>query len=152
MFQHNFDFLREGKLSIVEAPAVAGTSTLTTDILDMTGYDSVAFIALLGDVTSGSVLALQVLGNDTNDTVSPTTYAAAVAGLTAGASDADNKAIIVDVQKPRDKYVYATLARGTQNAVVNGILAYQYNKHQKPFSLTDLAALYAASVSVNDPA
>lgn len=145
------NFLRECKISFVEAAAAAAQTTLTTDIVNMQGYDSVCFIAILGDVSDGSVLSLQVLGNDTNDTVSPTTYASAVAGITAGASNADNKMIAVDVQKPRDQYVYATLARGTANAVVNGIIAIQYNKHDKPFSDADLTAMLIAWATVNDP-
>ncbi len=127
------NLLYDAKFTVVEASAVAGTSTLTTDVLDMTGYDSVMFVAMLGDVTDTSVLALTAKGNSANSTSSPTptTYEGA-AGFTAGASDADNKLMIVDIEKPRDRYVFATLARGTANAVVNGIIAIQYNGHLKP--------------------
>lgn len=147
----NLNFLRDCKITRVEASAVAGTTTLTTDILNMQGYDSVCFIALLGDVTDTSVLALKVLGNATNDTVSPTEYAGNAA-FTAGASNADSKMLIVDVQKPRDQYVYATLARGTANAVLDGIIAIQYNSHEKGLSDAALDALYLDWADLNDPA
>ena len=115
-------------IDYIEAAATADTTTLTTDVLDMQGYDGVVFIAAFGDVTSGSVLLLSVLENTANSTSSPTPTAisGATAGATAGASDYDAKLIAVDVQKPTKRYVYATLARGTQNAVVNGVTAIRY--------------------------
>lgn len=146
----NLNFLRDCKITHVEGAAVAGTTTLTTDPVDMQGYDSVAFIAQLGDVTSGSVLLLTVLGNDTNDTVSPLAYPE-TAGLTAGASNADSQMLAVDVQKPRERYVYATLARGTQNAVVDGIWAIQYNAQNKPLTDAALDALFIDWAVANDP-
>lgn len=127
------NLLYDAKFTVVEASAVAGTSTLTTDVLDMTGYDSVMFVAMLGDVTDTSVLALTAKGNsaDSVSSPTPTTYEGA-ATYTAGASDADGKLMIVDIEKPRDRYVFATLARGTANAVLNGIIAIQYNGSLKP--------------------
>jgi hypothetical protein len=115
-------------IDYVEAAASAATTTLTTDVLDMQGYDGVTFIAALGDVTDTSVLLLSVFENTANSTSSPTPTAisGATAGATAGASNYDSTLLVVDVQKPSKRYVYATLARGTANAVVNGVLAIRY--------------------------
>jgi len=147
----NLNMLRDCKITRVENSAVAGTSTLTTDILNMQGFDSVMFLALLGDVTDTSVLAFKAFGNDTNDTVSPTEYSGS-AGLTAGASNADNKMLVLDIQKPRDQYVYATLARGTANAVVDGILAIQYNSAERPILDAALDTAFIDWAELNDPA
>ena len=112
-------------IDYVEAAATAATTTLTTDVLDMQGYDGVTFIAALGDVSDTSVLSLAVYEHTAN-AASGTAISGATAGATAGASDYDSKLLIVDVQKPSKRYVYATLARGTANAVVNGITAIRY--------------------------
>lgn len=141
------NLIKDAKFVVVEAAAVAGTTTITTDVVDMAGFDSVAFVAHLGDVTATSALALTVFSNDTNDTTTPTETEAA-ASFTAGASDADNKLMIVDVTCPRQRYVYATLERGTANAVVNGIIAILYNAHNKP--VTQPASVLASAL-FNDP-
>lgn len=141
------NLIHDAKFVVVEASAIAGTTTLTTDVVDMAGFDSVAFVAHLGDVTGTSALALTVFSNDTNDTTTPTETAAEVA-FTAGAADADNKLMIADVNRPRQRYVYATLARATANAVVNGIIAILYNAHNKP--VTQPASVLASAL-FNDP-
>lgn len=143
-----FNMLKDAKFVVVEASATAGTSTLTTDVVDMAGFDSVAFVAHLGDVTDTSALALTVYTNDTNNTTTPTATACAAA-FTAGASDADNKLLIADAHRPRQRYVYATLERGTANAVLNGIVAILYNAHDKP--VTQSSSVVASAFAA-DPA
>ena len=126
-----FSLLKDTKISAVENAAAAGTTDLVTDVLDMTGFDSVLFMAKLGDVTSGSVLQLTVSSNPTNSASNGTTEKAGTE-ITAGASDYDNKLLIVDVLRPSQQYVYATLRIDTQNAVVDGIFAVQYNSRSVP--------------------
>ena len=124
--------LEQVRIDVVEAAAAAGTTTLTSDILDMSGYDGVMFIAHLGDVTLDSVVTLQGLTNNTNDTVTPTTVTAAVATVTATADSADNKLLIIDMVRPAERYVYCTLARAAANAVLNGITAIRYRARNHP--------------------
>jgi len=123
------------KVTVVEAAATAATTELVTDVLDMSGYEGVIFIALTGDVTSGSVLTLTVKGNSANSVSSPTPVTQKASdAFTAGASDADSKVIMVDVYKPTLRYVFGSLTRTTQNAVVGGIIAIQYGAGAKPTS------------------
>jgi len=127
------NMLKGCKVTVVEATASAGTSDLTTDVLDMSGYEGVMFIAMTGDVTSGSVLTLTVKGNSANSVSSPTPVTQKASdAFTAGASDADSGVIIVDVYKPTLRYQFAVLSRTTQNAVVGGIIAIQYGAGMKP--------------------
>lgn len=126
---------KDCKITVVEAAAAAAQTDLTTDVLDMTGFEGVMFIALLGDVTSGSVLTLTAKGNSANSVSSPTPVTQkATDAFTAGASDADSKVIMVDVYKPTLRYQFAVLSRTTQNAVVGGIIAIQYGAHNRPTS------------------
>ena len=144
----HMNFLYDAQIIPVENAAAAAQTTLTTDVVDTQGFDSVAFVAFLGDVADTSVLTLTGFTNDTDDTVTPTQLASPVT-FTAGASDADNKLLLLDLHKPRQRYVYATLARGTANAAVNGILAILYNAHDKP---VNIPADVIASGFINDPA
>lgn len=123
------------KITVVEAAAGAAQTELVTDILDMSGYDGVMFIALTGDVTADCVLTLTAKANSANSTSSPTPVTQkATSAFTAAAADADSKALVVDVYKPTLRYVFASLTRTAQNAVVGGIIAIQYGASNKPTS------------------
>ena len=135
-------FLTESmKIDVISAAVVAGTSLVTSNALDMQGYDGVAFLALLGDVLDTSVLTLTGKENDTNSNSGGTTISGATAAFTADATSADSKAIVVDVLRPTKRYVYCTLARATANAVVNSLVAILYQGHNLPISNSDLIAL-----------
>jgi hypothetical protein len=144
------NLLKGCKITVVEASAVAGTSDLTTDTVDMAGFEGVMFIAMTGDVTSGSVLTLTVKGNSADSVSSPTPVTQkATAAFTAGASDADSKALVVDVYKPTLQYLFGVLSRTTQNAVINGILAIQYETGYRPTtqSASVIASAFGLGVS-----
>lgn len=127
--------LKDIKITVVEAAAAAAQTDLTTDVLDMTGYEGVMWIALTGDVTSGSVLTLTAKGNSANSVSSPTPVTQKASdAFTAGAATADSKAIVVDVFRPTLRYQFAVLSRTTQDAIVGGIIAIQYKADTKPTS------------------
>ena len=120
------------KVTVVEAAAAAAQTELVSDVLDMTGYDGVMFIALTGDVTSTSVLTLTAKGNSANSVSSPTPVTQKAATFTAGASDADSKVLLVDVYDPALRYIFASLTRTVADAVVGGIIAIQYSADYRP--------------------
>lgn len=138
------NLLKECKISRVSNAAAAGTTEVLSSVLDMTGYDGVIFIALLGDVTINSVLTLTAKGNTASSTSSPAPVTQkATDAYTATATDADNKLLAVDVVKPQTRYIFASLTRAAANAVVDGIIAIQYQSRSKPQSL-DSTVLAAA--------
>lgn len=126
-----FDFVKDVKITKVNNAAAAGTTDLDSDRVDMTGFDSVCFVWQLGDVTSGSVIQATAKSNAADSTTSSTTEATGTQ-ITAGASDYDNELIIINMHRPTLRYAYSTLAIDTQNAVVNGCVAYQYNAKDVP--------------------
>ncbi len=135
------------KVTVVSPAAVAAQTAIDSSVLDMTGFDGVIFIALLGDVTSTSVLTLTAKGNTANSTSSPTPATLkATDAFTADATSADSKAIMVDVYRPTQRYVFANLTRTTANAVVGGILAIQYKGTKRP--TTQDTSVIASSFAV----
>ena len=135
---------KDVKITVVAAAATAAQTAVTSDVLDMSGYDGVMFIALTGDVTATSVLTLTAQANSANSTSSPTPVTQkATDAFTAGASDADSKALVVDVYRPTLRYVFAELTRTTANAVVGGIIAIQYSAANKP--TTQAASVIASA-------
>lgn len=127
------NLLNEVKITRVANAAAAAQTEVLSSVLDMQGYDGVMFVALLGDITATSVLTLTAKGNTASSTSSPTPVTqVATAAFTAGASDADNKVLVVDVFDPALRYVFASLTRTTANAVVDGIIAIQYTAELRP--------------------
>lgn len=112
------------------AGAASATPTKGT-ILDMAGFESVMFVAEMGDVVSGSVVALRAAQAPTNDTGAMALLAGS-AGGTAGASDVDDKCVILDVVRPNERFVEVQLFHTTQNAPFDSILAIQYGAREKP--------------------
>lgn len=111
----------------------AGTSDQDTDVIDMAGFSAARFTWLLGDVTATSVLQAETYSNSASSTSSPTPVEQTeTTAFTAVASDADNKALIVDVINPAGRYVFSRLKRGTANAVIDGCICELYNPRTIP--------------------
>jgi len=139
------NLLNEVKITRVANAAAAAQTEVLSSVLDMQGYDGVMFVALLGDITATSVLTLTAKGNTASSTSSPTPVTqVATAAFTAGASDADNKVLVVDVFDPALRYVFASLTRTTANAVVDGIIAIQYTAELRP--TTQDASVLASAI------
>lgn len=139
--------LKNGMFDKVLVATAAGTAdTLTGDILDMQGYDSVVLVAILGDVTATSVLTLKAFCGDA-PALGDGAYKTATATVTADATSADNKLLVLDVIRPGKRYVRADLVRATANAVVDGIIAYRYNARNAP--TTQPSDVVHSNISVN---
>ena len=125
------NFLDNFKVTYVSGAVADGQAATASDIVDMKGWDGVAFIALTGDVTSGCVLTLAAQQDELNGSGGMASLTG-TATFTAGATNADNKALLLDVQKPNKRYVRALFTSATQNAVKNGVIAIQYRGTNLP--------------------
>lgn len=139
-------------LNIVETvrvanAAVAAQTAVNGTAIDMAGKHGVRFTALLGDVTTGSVLGLSAEHSATGS--GDWVALEGALAFTAGASDADNKALILDVVQPTERYVRAVLTRTTANAVVDGIIADVYGAINTPVTQ---GATVLASATLPNPA
>lgn len=141
----NPTLLNDVKVTVVEAAAVAATTALDSDILDMSGYEGVLFLAMLGDVSDTSVLTLAAQQNTANSTSGMATLSG-TATFTAGATDADSKVLALDVYRPRERYVRAYLTRTAANAVVGGVIAIQYGAGKRPVTPHASVIAYATTV------
>ena len=124
---------KDCKITRVSNSASASTTDVDSSRVDMTGFDSVLFLWLIGDVTSGSVIQAIAKSNAADSTSSSTTEKSGTS-ITAGATDYDNKILAVDLHRPTLRYAYSTLVIDTQNAVVDGCIAIQYNAKNPPIT------------------
>ena len=126
------NFIDNIKMSRVENGAVAGTGTLTSDVVDMQNFDNLVFLAALGDVLTTGENVLQAQQSDVGDGSGMVNIAASVVSFTAGASDADNKLMLLEIARPTKRFLRVTLARTVANTVLDGIFAFQSNPAEAP--------------------
>lgn len=121
------------KISQVITPTAgaAATTDINGTTLDMSGFEGVLFILTMGAITSGAVTSAKVQQGaaagmgDAADLLGT--------GVTI-ADDDDEEVFMLDVPKPRERYVRLVIDRGTQNAVVAAAIAIQYGGRKRPHS------------------
>jgi len=124
--------LENQKITRVLNGVAAGQTTQTSSVIDMKEFDSVTFIALLGDVDNTSALELVAQHGDAANGSDAADVETATVTHTADATDADNKVLAVEVVRPQHRYVRAKLVRGTADAVIDGIIAIQTGPMRMP--------------------
>lgn len=110
----------------------AGTSDQNSSVVDTAGYEAVRFIALFGTLTATQVTSVKVQQGALSDG----SDMADLEGTSTGPlADGDsNKALIVEVVRPRERYVRLVVDRGTANAVIDGVIAELYQPRVMPIT------------------
>ena len=142
-------------LSMLKQTAIDRTSVLASaaqtaitngDILDLQNFDSILGIAVLGDIADTAVVTLKAFTGD-NAALSDGAYEDVTASVTATATSADNKLLVLDIVKPGKRYVRFDLTRTTADAVIDGILGIRYNARLMP--VTQGADVVGSGMNVN---
>ena len=141
------NFLANEQVARVLPAAIAAQTTLTSLVRDMKGFDSITFIVFLGDVTVDCVLTLQAKHGDLADGSDAVDIAGALATFTAGATDADDNMLSVEVARPTKRFLRASIARGAANAIVDGMISVQTSPAEAP--ITDDPTLLAKKFSLS---
>ena len=112
------------KIVKVQDHTAAGTSAVTSDVVDTAGYQGCLFITSFGTAAAGNILKAQ---SGTNATV---TDAADLLGtsVVSGTSDED---VWIDVQAPAERYLRVVSARGT-SSTLESIWAILYGPNVAP--------------------
>lgn len=126
-------FLRECEIRPVENSVGAGTATTVGEIIDTQGYGAACFVYKLGAVTDGAAVTLTVY-QGTDSTVSDVAEMdGAEAAIATTDSDSDQY-LIVDVIKPRERYLRPTIVTATQNVEIDSAFVILYNPAVKPIT------------------
>ncbi|MEZ4714296.1 MAG: hypothetical protein R3A44_44360 [Caldilineaceae bacterium] len=135
------------------AAAVAAGSTIDNDsaIVDTQGYDGVLFLTTITDSVNTGVATMTAEQNTANSGTGMAALAGAVATATSGANDDLNgQMLIVDVYRPRERYVRVNRASATANIAYGECIAILYKGIKQPVS--QASADVAHSVAVASPA
>lgn len=109
------------KFTRVENAAAAGQTDVTTDSIDMQGFNTAAFVASIGSIDASGTVDMHVEGSDDDSSWSNLTGAS----ITQMGDTDDNQLAIVEVPFPRHRYLRAVVERGTSDSVVDSIVAIQ---------------------------
>ena len=119
-----------GTKRVMDAVA-AGTSDQTGLSVDMAGFDGCVFIAVLGELSSNQETSMKI--QQSSDDGSADAFADLL-GTDSGdmEDDDDDQLIIIDINRPLERYLRPILLRATGNAVIDGIIALPYKTRKAP--------------------
>lgn len=128
------NLLNNNSIREVGAPIALGNSTDdNSDRIDMQGYDGVCFIAPITDSVDTGVAALTIEQNtDDSDTGMAELTDASATATSAANDDLNNQLLIVDVYRPRERYVQAVRTSATANIAFGTLIAILYNGSKSP--------------------
>jgi hypothetical protein len=140
------NLLKNMKIQEVMAPVAAANNTdSNSDRLDMANWDGVIFILPLTDSVATGVATLTIEQN----TADSDSGMAALSGATATATctvndDLNNTLLIVEVYKPRERYVQGVATSATANIAFGNMIAIQYRGRKGP--VTQPASVQASTL------
>lgn len=105
----------------------AGTTAITSDAIDVVGFNNVCFELAFGAIVSGAVTSAKLQWSDDNSTFTDVTNGS----VTIASTDA-NKIVFFEVHKPKKRYFRIVTSRATQNATVDYLDAKLWNATQVP--------------------
>lgn len=107
----------------------AGSTAVNSDIVDTAGYDGVRFLLSMGAITSGAATSAKIQQNTANSG----TGMADLEGSSVTIADTDdNKVVVLEVLRPRERYLRLVTSRATQNAVIDGLIVELFNARTTP--------------------
>ena len=129
------EFIKHNVVQRVELNAAAGQTTLTTDTVDMAGFDSCTFICLLGGIASTGTVTMTV-----QQSADDSTYNDLEGSSVAADSDDDDGFLMVEIVKPTDRYLQADIARGTADSDIDSVIAIKSKESSSPVTTGAVAA------------
>ena len=121
------------QFAVVNAPVAAGSSIDdNSSILDMSGWDGVIFAVTIDDSVATGVATLTVEQNSANSGSGMAALAGAVAtAICSTNDDLNGNALVVDVYKPRERYLQGVITSATANIAFGSTIAILYKSRGK---------------------
>lgn len=113
------------KLTKVKAAEISAGTEVLTDSVDMAGWEGVMFFGVIATANAGNFAKAQ----QSEDDFSSDTQDLAGTQLVTGDN---NDSFLLDIVKPRDRYVRASIIRAGANTALGDIYALQYGPRKKP--------------------
>lgn len=118
---------KAAKVTRVMNAVAAGQTTQNSSSVDMRGFYGCQFVAAFGTIDATAVTSCKVQTSSDNSTFNDLTGTS----ISVAATD-DNKLVILDIGHNRERYLRCTIVRGTADAVIDGVIALQYDADSEP--------------------
>ena len=125
--------LKDCKILKIEDSVAAGQAATVSDVVDTAGFEGACFIYKLGVVVNAAAITLQIAQNTANSTAGKADISGATAAIAVAATDSE-QVLVVDVKKPRERYLIATLTSATQDVEIDAGICILYNPTVKPIT------------------
>src|SRR3989304_2949636 len=137
--------IKGATVDLVQAGLAAGATDLFSSSVDMAGFGGCLFVGIIGaqDVTATSFLKVQHSDDDQNWTYCQT-------ALVEPAANQDDKLIVIDVHRPRKRYLRTELDR-TGTPTGGGTAAIRYLARGTPIPIGASHATGSPVQAVSDP-
>lgn len=122
------------EIDLVQDGLSAGQTDPDSSSVDMAGFESVMFIGIIGDQTATGTAVLAAEGS-TDDS----TFVAITNGSVTGPANSDDSLLIIDVVRPKDRFIRVAMTLATDDTTWGGTIAIRYNGRKPPFTSNDLA-------------
>jgi len=123
--------LKNCKFERLKASQSAGTTVVTSDVLDMAGFESVLIKVILGTVTEGGSCTVKVQGCDTSGGTYVDLEGTSIQNT--GSSDSDNY-MLVEIINSKYRYLKVVATRADANVEIDSIDAIQFGAKALPVS------------------
>lgn len=119
---------------IGRAPVAAGATNITDcEVIDTQGYEGARVIVGFGTITAGAVTSVKMQQATAKTSDTALTAGADLEGSSITVADTDdNKCVIIDVFRPRERYLQPHILRATQNSVVDFVVYELYGAKKLP--------------------
>jgi len=115
----------------------AGSSAVTSDPIDTSGFEGVRIITGFGALTSGAVTSQKVQ----QATATGGSYADLLASSITVADDDDNQITVIDIYRPQELFLKVVTSRATQNAVIDFMIVELYCSRTQPVDTADATVI-----------
>lgn len=121
---------KAAKITRVINGVAAGQAATTSTAVDMKGFDSCTFVALMGDISGSGTATLKA--QQSSDDGSTDGYSDIEGTSIAWAAGDDNKLGILEIDRPTKRYLKCILTTATANGVKDGVIAIQTKADAEP--------------------
>lgn len=113
-------------------PYAAGTATRTGNVIDVRGYDAVAFAVTFGAVDEGAASDVKVQGGALPDGSDMADLEGTTIQGVGTAMGDSNVTRVVDVGHPRQPYLRVVVAKDGTNSSAESAIVLQYSGREEP--------------------
>ena len=132
------------KLTRVMDAKSAGVTVQDGTTVDMQNWEGVLFVALFGTLTVNQETSIKAQQSAADASGFSDLEGTKVGPL---ADTDDDKVLVLDVKRPRERYVRCVVSRGTANAVIDGVVVIQYGPRKMPTTHDSTVAAAEAHTS-----